>query len=81
MAQIENLNLELKSRFSFPLISWVIQVQILNPGTDLQIWKLEVKTFNLAPRFMGLMNFKCPKKLTEPKVRVYMSPTEGMRRK
>ena len=36
MAQIENLNLELKSRFSFPLISWAIQVQILNPGTDLE---------------------------------------------
>ena len=40
-----------------------------------QIWKLEVKTFHLAPRFMGLLTFKCPKKLTEPKVRVYMSPT------
>ena len=36
MAQIENLNLELKSMFSFPLISWAIQVQILNPGTDLE---------------------------------------------
>ena len=36
MAQIENLNLEPKSRFSFPLIAWAIWVQILNPGTDLE---------------------------------------------